>query len=143
MWFPVAGSASGLRQPVHADDLAAAAVAALTVIDRLPAELFLSGATTLTYREMLRRIAGAHGRKLRVLPMPLALLSGLLSLLRWLPGMREIKPEMLRRQNVDLVFDDAPARELLGYRPRAFRPRDEDFRRPEEQVLLHLAEVEE
>jgi len=48
---------------------------------------------------------------------------------------------MVRRQGKDLVFDDRQARELLGYSPRAFRPRVEDFRRPDQAVLRRLAET--
>jgi hypothetical protein len=38
---------------------------------------------------------------------------------------------MVKRQNVDLVFDDREARELLGYDPRPFAPAESDFSIPE------------
>lgn len=34
----------------------------------------------------------------------------------------DIKPAMIRRQAMDLVVDDTPAREQLGWNPRPFRP---------------------
>jgi len=140
-WFPVSGRAAGLRQPVHSDDLAAAAVSALSLLDRLPAELFLCGGSTLPYREMLQRIAVAMGKRLRLVSLPEAVLLTLLRLVGWLPGLSGVRPEMVRRQGKDLVFDDRQARELLGYSPRAFRPRVEDFRRPDQAVLRRLAET--
>jgi hypothetical protein len=41
-----------------------------------------------------------------------------------------INAEMVRRQRLDLVFDDRQARESLGYNPRPFKPQAEDFGLP-------------
>jgi nucleoside-diphosphate-sugar epimerase len=57
--IPLAGQAAGLRQPVHADDLAALAVQALTAPAPVSLDSPACGGSTLSYREMARRIAAA------------------------------------------------------------------------------------
>jgi nucleoside-diphosphate-sugar epimerase len=140
--LPVCGAAKGLRQPVHADDLAAAAVAALEAGSELPRELILCGGSTLPYLEMLERIARASGRSLRPLHLTENLMSLGLRMLGKLPGFGDISPAMARRQNQDLVFDDAPARAVLGYRPRSFEPDAADLETPHPGRILALARVE-
>lgn len=121
--FPLFGAARGLRQPVHAADLADAC---LRVLDR-PASMGraynLGGGETLDYREMVRRIFLALGRTpcfIRV-PMPLFRLA------MWgvsrLPRYRDFNPEMARRMNQDLVFDSSDAVRDFGFAPRGFQPR--------------------
>jgi nucleoside-diphosphate-sugar epimerase len=126
-FVPVSSRASGLRQPVHADDLAAVAVQVLTSKRELPGLLTVAGGETLTYEEMVRRIFGALGKPERLLRLPgwvFAWLAGAVGLLK--PG-GSINAQMVRRQADDLVFDDSVAREKLGYDPRPFRPGEKDF----------------
>jgi nucleoside-diphosphate-sugar epimerase len=138
-WMPIAGAAAGLRQPVHADDLAEAAVRALERVHDLPPELQLAGGSTLAYRQMLETIAHALDRPLRLVRLPRSLFALLVQLLGWLPGLRGLSPAMVHRQNQDLVFDDRPARDLLGYAPRRFRPGSGDFQWPQPGYLDELA----
>ncbi len=129
--LPVNGNANGMRQPVHADDLASAAVTALMCQNRLPKNLVLAGGSTLSYAEMVARIFSALDRPARLLRLPQWLFILLVNL--WVvykPG-TGINSEMVRRQCADLVFDDRQARELLGYRPRPFEPAEKDFVPPE------------
>lgn len=129
-FMPVNGHAEGLRQPVHAEDLASLAVAAMHSRVDLPGELFLAGGETLSYREMVRRIFVALAKTERLVYLPqwlFILLAGFISALK--PGLK-INTEMVKRQKTDLVFDDGPARQLLDYEPRAFTPSESDFRLP-------------
>lgn len=119
-WAPVAGR--GQRQPVHADDLA-------ELISRLLAgpvegtEIYaVGGGETLPYPEFVRRIASSAGRNPRLVPLPAALLGAGLRIAHALGIARAIRPAMVRRQRMDLVVDDAPARRQLGWNPRPFRP---------------------
>src|SRR5262249_11004195 len=67
--FPVAAPGKGMRQPLHADDLAGACVAALS---QQGVHIYdLAGGETLSYRAMLARIFESQGRTPRVLPLPL------------------------------------------------------------------------
>lgn len=129
-FMPLNGSARGLRQPVHADDLAAAAVKALLSETSLPRSLFLAGGETLTYREMTRRVFAAMGKPARLISIPQWLFIFLLGLAGKIKRDFDLNPEMIRRQRVDLVFDDQQARDLLGYSPRDFRPGKADFSLP-------------
>ena len=53
---PLAGQAAGLRQPVHADDLARAAFDALGAVATHGRAYALPGGETLPYREMVARV---------------------------------------------------------------------------------------
>ena len=125
--MPVSGKASGLRQPVHADDLAAVAVTALQETKTLPGSLVLAGGSTLSYAEMVGHIFRALGKPVRLLRLPQWLF---ILLVKIRPG-SDINSEMVRRQGDDLVFDDRQARELLDYSPRPFEPSEKDFMLPE------------
>ncbi|MEM1411685.1 MAG: hypothetical protein AAGH19_04935 [Pseudomonadota bacterium] len=137
---PLSTRAGGLRQPIHADDVAQALVAGL--VAREPRELIspLCGGDTVDYRGMVRRVFTALGRPPRLLALPPGLLAALLSLLGRLPGGFEASAEMVHRQAVNLVFDDRPAREVLGVRPRRFHPDAGAFRAPDAEQLRRLSE---
>jgi nucleoside-diphosphate-sugar epimerase len=129
--MPVNGKASGLRQPVHADDLAGVAVKALLGTDELPPTMFLGGGETLSYSDMVARIFAALGKPVRLVHLPqwfFVLLVKLASAAK--PG-AGVNSEMVKRQLVDLVFEDRQARDLLGYNPRPFTPQAGDFSLPD------------
>ncbi|NDY94982.1 hypothetical protein [Wenzhouxiangella limi] len=117
---PVAGR--GLRAPVHADDLAALALAVLAMDERSQGRWLLGGGERLSYPDMLRRIAAAQGHSVRVVSTPAWLLRAALSAAHALGRLRDINAAMLARQAEDLVVDDRPAREQLGWNPRVFSP---------------------
>lgn len=68
--IPLAGDGNGLRQPVHAADLADAALAALLSPKAVNQAYHLSGGETLTYRSMVERIFAALGRRPRIVTLP-------------------------------------------------------------------------
>lgn len=138
-FVPVAGAAAGLRQPVHAEDLAAAAVSTLASPESLALKAPLCGGSTISFREMVEHIFHGLGRPVRILSLPPWSLVAAARLCRLIPGLSGPRPEMVRRQAVDLVFDDALPREALGYRPRAFAPGPADFSLPTAQRLKRLA----
>jgi nucleoside-diphosphate-sugar epimerase len=138
-FLPVSREAAGLRQPVHADDVAQALVASLAPRERRELVTPLCGGDTVDYRGMVRRIFTALDRPPRLLALPPSLLVAALraaSLLR-IPG--EFSPEMIRRQAVNLVFDDREARQVLGVRPRRFHPGREAFSPPDPNLLERLS----
>jgi nucleoside-diphosphate-sugar epimerase len=111
---------SGLRQPVHADDIALAALAA---IDR-PANrvLMLGGGERLPAGEMFARVR----RSLPVATLPLPLPAWMLRLARH--AVPRLRGPLLRLES-DLVADNGELEHLLGVHPRPFRP-DETCWRP-------------
>lgn len=119
-FVPVVGN--GLRQPVHAHDLAELALRMLSRNAGSTGTWLLGGGETLTYAAMLRRIGAAQGRAVRVLRLPLPTLRLVLRMAHVLSLLRDVRPVMLERQAVDLVVDDRPARERLGWNPRGFSP---------------------
>jgi len=130
-FLPVNGIANGKRQPVHADDLASAAVTALMCQTPLPQNLILAGGSTLTYAEMVTRIFSALGRPPRLLPLPQWLFVVLVNVFAACKPGSGINSAMVRRQCTDLAFDDQQAREWLAYEPRPFKPSEKDFSLPE------------
>ena len=118
--LPLAGDARGRRQPVHADDLAAGAIAAGASSRTGNRAYDVPGGEILTYRAMIERIFEGIGRKPRILSIPPAFWRVGLSMGSiWMPG---VTTEMGSRMSEDLVFDAEPAERDFGWRPRGFRP---------------------
>jgi len=118
--LPLAGAGEGLRQPVHADDLAVAALTAVGADAARNRAYDLPGGETLTYRAMAKRVFEGLGRTPRILAVPAPVWSLAFTLARpLLPG---ATAAMGARMSEDLTFDAEPARRDLGWAPRAFHP---------------------
>ncbi|HET6604581.1 MAG TPA: NAD-dependent epimerase/dehydratase family protein [Xanthomonadaceae bacterium] len=128
--FVLPRGAVGLRQPVHAGDLAIAAVNALGAPAAAAGCHVLAGGETLAYREMVRRVLAAQAPPAWLLAVPSGLLRLALGTARALGWLRGANAQMIARMAQDLCFDDGPARQLLGHRPRAFTPTAADFTPP-------------
>ncbi|MCR6686576.1 NAD-dependent epimerase/dehydratase family protein [Pseudoxanthomonas sp.] len=143
--FVLPHDARGLRQPVHVDDLADAAMAALAMSGaETPAgsssavgpdgagglrAYDLPGGETLAYREMVARVLAVQRPPLRLWRLPGPLFDLAAALARML-GVHDAGAAVLARMRQDLVFDDAAARRALGYAPRPFRPDPAMFEPP-------------
>ena len=130
-FMPVNGKAGGLRQPVHADDLASVAVSAMISDKTLPAVMTLTGGETLSYSDMVARVFTALGKPVRLLRLPEWLFVFLIDLANRFKIDSGINPEMVRRQELDLVFEDKQAHDFLDYDPRSFNPDKDDFSLPD------------
>jgi nucleoside-diphosphate-sugar epimerase len=119
-FFPLLGEASGLRQPVHAEDVARACAAALDRPAGGGRAYELSGGETLSYRDMVCRIFAALGCRPRLPVVPLRVFAAAAACARLLPRYRHWRAGMAERMNRDLVFDHAAAARDLGFTPRAF-----------------------
>lgn len=128
-FFPLLGRAQGLRQPIHAEDVAAACVAALKAPDAANRAYNISGGETLTYREMVARVFKALGRPARLVTVPLWAFRVAVAMLRRLPRYRHWSAAMAERMNHNLVFDHADAARDLGFKPRGFALTAEDVPR--------------
>ncbi len=128
-FFPLLGEASGLRQPVHADDLAGACIMALNQPVTFCRAYNVSGGETLSYRQMVERIFNSLGKSARFLIIPAWLFRGAIRVVMLLPGKRSMTPEMAMRMNVDLCFDHADATRDFGFSPRPFLPCWEDLKK--------------
>lgn len=120
--FPLVGGGRGLRQPVHADDLALA-VLALLAHDGLDGRTYaVSGGETLSYRAMVERIRQALAIRAALLDIPDGAVRLLAAFARRLPATRDISLAALQRMNQDLVFNHGDATRDFGYAPRPFAP---------------------
>lgn len=120
--FVLPMDARGRRQPVHVDDLAAAAQAALDAPAAHGQAFALPGGDTLDYRTMVARTLACLRPAPRLLVVPAALFDAVLWAAHRAGRLQGLPPGAVARMREDLVFDPAPAREAFGYAPRAFRP---------------------
>lgn len=123
-FFPVCGPAKGLRQPVHARDLAKAAIQALASEAAYNKAYNLSGGEDLTYRDMVARIFASLGRKPALLTLPVWLWRLGFAAADILRPRKALKRnvQMVIRMNKDLWFDHTAATRDFGYKPEPFRP---------------------
>ena len=113
------GKASGLRQPVHADDLVNAALSCLTKRRHKELAYNLAGRDIITYREMVERIFEGLGYKARIHSIPLSVFRFALKCANKL-GRFSYTPEMADRMNQNLDYDYSDAERDLGFSPQGF-----------------------
>ena len=121
-FFPLLGRASGLRQPIHVEDVARACLTALQSPAAVNRAYNISGKEIISYREMVRRVFSALHRPPRLLPIPCAVFRLGIAGMRRLPGYHHWSPAMAERMNSDLAFDHADAARDFGFSPRPFHP---------------------
>ncbi len=126
-FFPLIGTATGKRMPVHAMDLSQAIIQCLESSATGGQIYTVSGGETLSYKEMVCRIFAALGSKQRIIPVPTLLARGLIRGAALLPQFSGLTPEMAERTSQDLVFDHDAATRDFGYAPRSFRPTRADL----------------
>ncbi|MDO9298348.1 NAD(P)-dependent oxidoreductase [Bradyrhizobium sp.] len=120
-FMPLVGGAPGLRQPVHAEDLAIGALAAASSRAAINKFYSLPGGETLAYREMIGRIFDGLRMPRRMIAVPPSLWrAGFLVARRLFPG---ANVAMGIRMMKDMTFDSAPATRDFGWNPRAFNPK--------------------
>jgi nucleoside-diphosphate-sugar epimerase len=119
-FMPLVGGATGLRQPVHAEDLAIGAIAAAASSAAVNKVYSLPGGETMAYREMIGRIFDGLRLPRRTVAVPALLWRASFVLAKPLfPG---ANVAMGTRMMKDMAFDAAPATSDFGWNPRAFRP---------------------
>lgn len=119
--LPVLFPASGLRQPLHAEDVAMACLSALR-LGKKQAVYDLSGGEALTYLEMAGRVFDSVGMARRFISIPRAFLRMLEICGQALPTRLRPPTGIFERMNADLVFDHRAAAQDLNFRPRDFEP---------------------
>ncbi len=120
--FALPRNATGLRQPVHADDLAAAALACVRSMHAVGRTYALPGGETLRFNEMVARTLAVLHPRPRLLQLPTPLFRTLVAAARGFGMFGAIGPAMLDRLDTDMVFDATDARRDLNYIPRMFVP---------------------
>ena len=121
--FPITGKGKGLRQPVHAEDLAKACVAAIDNEKVVNKAYNLSGGEVLSYCEMVDRIFHALRRLPRIIHLPAPMYKLAITMIKCLSSRYAfVQTSMVDRMNMDMVFDHADATNDFGYDPRSFQP---------------------
>jgi uncharacterized protein YbjT (DUF2867 family) len=80
----------------------------------------ISGAETLTYDEMVRRVFEAMGKKSRFLHIPRAAFRLVVALSHFVPRSRGVSIGMAERMNQDLIFDHSDAVRDFSFKPGPF-----------------------
>lgn len=119
--MPLAGRGAGLRQPVHAQDLAIGALRA-AASDATRNQIYaLPGPDTISYREMAGRIFDGLHKPRRIISAPPFVWRAAFAIAA--PFFPNANVAMGNRMAKDMVFDAAPAIQDFGWNPRGFRPR--------------------
>ena len=119
-FFPLLGRAEGLRQPIHAADVAAACVETLLNVGVENRAYNISGAEIVSYREMVKRVFVTQGRTAVFIKVPLFVFKVALMLLSRFPRYRHWTVAMAERMNCDMIFDHGDASLDFGFNPRRF-----------------------
>lgn len=120
-FLPLMGRGQGLRQPVHAEDLAIGAIASARSPAAVNKTYAVPGGETISYREMAGRIFDALGKPRRIVSAPPFFWRAAFALAK--PFFLNANAAMGLRMAKDMVFDAAPAIADFGWHPRAFHPR--------------------
>ncbi|MBN1474634.1 MAG: SDR family oxidoreductase [Syntrophaceae bacterium] len=126
-FFPLMAQGNGLRQPVHAQDVAMACVAALNTEKSFNRAYNISGGEILSYRRMVEKIFESIGKKPRFVILPISIFRIAIFFLRILPRFRHWSAAMAERMNQNLVFDHHEAKRDLNFAPREFMLTHDDI----------------
>ena len=122
--LPIARPSHGLRQPIHADDIATAILGGLDNPRAAGRAFNIAGGEVLTYRAMAERVFASQGLPPRFLALPVPWLRLAFGAAARMGILREtgFGSAVFARMNQDLVFDVAAGLDVLDYAPRAFAP---------------------
>ncbi|MDB6164553.1 MAG: hypothetical protein JWL98_1985 [Xanthomonadaceae bacterium] len=120
--FALPRGADGLRQPVHVDDLVAAAVRAIDAPATFGATYDLPGGEVIPYRNMIMRVLAALERPAKLLELPIPVFNALVRTAQRFGHAGSFNEAVMRRLYNDLVFDAEPARRDMDYVARNFAP---------------------
>ena len=124
--LPLLGNGSTRTQPIYADDVVDAIVAALARPGLRDVALDLAGPESLSQREFIARAARLYGRPPILIPVPIAVASGLAWLAERLMTSPPLTPAMIGVLRHDDCVDTAPACRELEIE---LTPLDEQLRR--------------
>jgi len=121
-FFPLVGGGAGLRQPLHVEDAAAAAFAAVSSTKVVGKTYFLAGSEVLPVSVMIRQIAQAREVPLRFVPVPTSLIRGVIVAASAFPAIKFLPLGFVERQSLDLSCDTSQASADFGFQSRPFSP---------------------
>jgi nucleoside-diphosphate-sugar epimerase len=120
--LPLPRRAMGLRQPVHADDIAGLLLGLLAAGDEGDLQLDLPGGEALPFAEMLGRCLAVAAPRSRLVRLPDAAFDPMAALVARAGWLDAPTAALLGRLASDQAYDPAPARMRLHWQPRSFHP---------------------
>ncbi|MES2670625.1 MAG: nucleoside-diphosphate sugar epimerase [Pseudomonadota bacterium] len=120
--FVLPRDAIGLRQPVHAHDLADAAFHCIDAEASFGRPYALPGGETLAYRDMVARVLAVLTPAPRLHEVPSPVFNVVLAAAHAAGFALDFNEAAVARMRSDLVFDPADAQRDFGYSPRDFKP---------------------
>ena len=118
--LPVFGNGFSLQQPVHVTDVAWAVVQVLTTSNTIGRQFNISGATPLTYNDVVRHTVNSLDRSVYRLHIPAHPTVSVLKVFENLGLTLPIKSEQILRLNEDKAFSHFEASDIFGYTPMSF-----------------------
>ena len=119
-FLPVPAMQTGLRQPVHVDDVTRAILQVINQPSAFNKVYELGGHDSLDVQQLAKRIFTDNQKPVRIVSIPIWLLSMALTLLKLLrPGL-DWSPALLQRAALDQIVDNQAAIEDFQYAPRPF-----------------------
>lgn len=120
--FPYLANARGLRQPVHADDLARACMDMLAHARTTQRIYAVGGGERLAFGTMFERVRASFPFRTIALPVPFTIARAVSGIAAGFPPFRAASPAAVRRLEEDLTVDHAAAADDFGWSPRSFYP---------------------
>lgn len=114
---PLPRGGRALIQPIHADDVAKAVVAALDGRFDRPRQVVLAGPAAMPYANFVRAIAAVIGRQVTIVSMSGPVLAAAVPFTHLIPGFPAITFGEIRRLGEDKAFDIGEMRALFGFDP--------------------------
>lgn len=118
--LPIPAQSSGLRQPVHVADVAAAVILGLTSQASIGQVYELGGAEQLSIKQLAQRVFIDNQRSPRILLVPLVFLRIGIYFMRYFKGRADWSPALLARAKEDQLADNTRASTDFDYAPRVF-----------------------
>ena len=105
--------------PVFVEDVARAFAVALEDESAIGRTYELGGPETLSWTDMLERVAEAAGKRKRILPMPIGMMKFAAALFDWLPPFPVTWDQLTMLAEGNTV-DPSALEQLIGRPPQAF-----------------------
>ena len=118
--IPVFGSGRARYQPVHVDDVAAAALASLRSPESEKKVYTISGASVLALDAIIDTVCRLLGRRALKVHLPAAPVAAVMQAAERRGLRLPLRAEQILRLEEDKCFDHTEAARDLGYRPRTF-----------------------
>lgn len=123
-WLPAKGAI--MMSPVHVQDVVDAFSAALRDQSLLGKTIEIGGPESISWVEMIRRVAEASGRKKFIVPMPVGLMKIAAFFLDWLPFFPVTRDQLTMLEEGN-VASPVELTTILHRLPRSFTPEDLDY----------------